>query len=91
MKIIKLYNDKHKYQAVFSDGKKQKFGWAGMNDYTITGDMDARNRYRARHGKDLDTQNPRRAGFLSYYILWGDSQSIDANIRDYKKKFSSVI
>jgi hypothetical protein len=28
-----------------------------------------------------------RAGYLSYYILWGDSTSMKKNIASYKKKF----
>jgi len=91
MKIIKLYNDKHKYQAIFSDGKKTKFGFSGMNDYTLTGNKIARDAYRARHSSDLKTKDPRRAGYLSYYILWGDSIDINKNISDYKKRFNNIL
>jgi hypothetical protein len=35
----------------------------------------------------LDTDDPYRAGYLSYYILWGDSTSIDTNIRAYNRRF----
>jgi len=81
-----------KLMAEFFDGDKKKvtthFGAKGMDDYTLTGDKDARERYRARHKKDLDTKDPTRAGFLSYYILWGDSTSRDKNIKDYKKRFN---
>ena len=44
--------------------------------------------YRARHKKDLDTKDFKRAGFLSYYLLWGDNTSLKQNIEDYKKKFN---
>jgi hypothetical protein len=64
------------------------FGAHGMDDYTLTHDKDQRSRYRQRHKKDLETNDPTKAGFLSYYILWGDSTSISANIRSYKKKFN---
>jgi len=81
-----------KLMAEFFDGDKKKvtthFGAKGMDDYTLTGDKDARERYRTRHKKDLDTKDPTRAGFLSYYILWGDSTSRDKNIKDYKKRFN---
>jgi hypothetical protein len=36
-----------------------------MNDYTLTGDKEARKRYRERHAKDLDTKDYKRAGYLS--------------------------
>ena len=81
-----------KLMAEFYDGDKKvkttHFGAKGMDDYTLTGDKEARERYRTRHKKDLDTKDPTRAGFLSYYILWGDSTSRQKNIRDYKKRFN---
>jgi len=63
------------------------FGAEGMDDYTLTHDKQQRLRYRMRHLKDLKTNDPTKAGFLSYYILWGNSTDIDTNIAAYKKKF----
>jgi hypothetical protein len=78
-----------KYMAIFQNPKKTThFGSAGMDDYTITHDKEQRERYRTRHAKDLQTKDPRRAGFLSYYILWGNSTSIQENIQAYKKRFN---
>ena len=67
--------------------KTTHFGSKGMDDYTITKDKEQRARYRQRHKKDLKTNDPTRAGYLSYYILWGDSTSRKENIKDYKKRF----
>ena len=82
----------HKLVATFETDtghtKHTKFGALGMDDYTITHDSEQRNRYRARHAKDLTTGDPSRAGFLSYYILWGDSTSIPRNVASFKSKFS---
>jgi hypothetical protein len=92
--VIKISKNKDKkYSAIFYDDNDKKikttnFGSAGMNDYTLTGDKEARKRYRERHAKDLDTKDYKRAGYLSYYILWGDSTSLQQNIKDYKKKFN---
>lgn len=80
----------HKWIAVFSNGKRVKFGAYGMSDYTIHKDKERRNLYRIRHKKDLDTKDPYRAGYLSYWILWGDSTSIQQNIKDYNKRFFKV-
>ena len=81
-----------KYVAIFTkdDGKIKKtyFGSAGMDDYTITKDKEQRKRYRSRHKKDLNTKDPTRAGYLSYYLLWGDSTSLRENIKNYKKRFN---
>jgi len=90
LRLIKLEGDRHKYEAVFStDGheKSTKFGLSGMDDYTIKHDKEQRARYRLRHQADLKTNDPTRAGYLSYYLLWGESVNIRRNLADYKKKF----
>jgi hypothetical protein len=94
VKMIVKKSDKagKKYVAIFTkdDGKIKKtyFGSAGMDDYTITKDKEQRKRYRSRHAKDLNTKDPTRAGYLSFYLLWGDSTSLRENIKNYKKRFN---
>jgi hypothetical protein len=51
-------------------------------------DKEIRRRYRARHKKDLDTKDYTRAGYLSYYILWGDKTNLKDAVKSYKKKFN---
>jgi len=46
-----------------------------------------RKKYRNRHKGDNLT-NPRSAGALSYYILWGNSTSKRENIASYKRRFN---
>ena len=95
IKIIKSEKPLKKWTAIFKldNGKEKKvnFGYNNKkdknNDYTLHGDIERRDKYRKRHQKDLKTNDPMRAGYLSYYILWGDSKNIKTNIKDYKKKF----
>lgn len=97
---LKISNSKikgKKYTAKFYGGKNHKdlvktthFGAKGMSDYTIHKDKERRERYRKRHKKDLKTKDPKRAGYLSYYILWGNSSNIKTAIKDYKKKFMYI-
>ena len=91
LKIVKSPKTEKKWRATFqSDKGREKnvyFGAAGMEDYTQHHDKERRERYRQRHKKDLDTKDPTRAGFLSYYILWGDSTSFDANVAAYRRRF----
>lgn len=80
-----------KYTAVFSDGQRQKsvsFGAAGYDDYTTSHDTAQRDRYRQRHAKDLLLRDPTKPGYLSYYLLWGPSTSLQDNITAYKKRFN---
>ncbi len=92
MVIKKSTNPKKKLMAVFTKDngrtKTTHFGAKGMDDYTITKDKEQRTRYRTRHRKDLNTKDYTRAGFLSYYILWGNSTSRKENISAYKRKFN---
>lgn len=91
LSVVPAKNDK-KYTATFlkDDGKKKTthFGAKGMDDYTLTKDKEQRDRYRTRHKKDLETKDPTRAGFLSYYVLWGDSTSFSENLKNYKSRFN---
>lgn len=92
MVIKKSTNPKKKLMAVFTKDngrtKTTHFGQAGAPDYTITKDKEQRTRYRTRHRKDLDTKDYTRAGYLSYFILWGNSTSRKENISAYKRKFN---
>ena len=94
---IKRSNAKNKkFTAVFShykDGEKKKikttqFGDSRYKDYTQHKDKERRKLYKGRHKKDLSKGNYMNAGYLSYYILWGDSSSLKTNISKYKSKFN---
>lgn len=87
MKLVRAKDRKHKWIAKFKDGTETPFGAYGMDDYTITRDKAQRDRYRTRHKKDLSTNDPKRAGFLSYHLLWGNSTSIQSNKRAYESRF----
>ena len=95
MKLLRLEKSpkpEKKWRAVFetdSGGQKHTdFGDSSMEDYTQHKDRQRRENYRSRHQKDLRTRDPTRAGFLSYYILWGDYSSIRSNLDAYKRKFN---
>jgi hypothetical protein len=88
LRLVEAKNPAKKWRAEFSDGSHTEFGSAGMDDYTITKDKAQRDRYRSRHAKDLLTEDPTRAGYLAYHILWGDSTSLARNIATYKRIFN---
>lgn len=52
--------------------RKVSYGQAGASDFTIHKDRARRERYRARHAKDC-IDDPYKAGFWSYFALWGAS------------------
>jgi hypothetical protein len=93
LKSVEISDDGiHKYVANFQreDGKmfSTRFGAKGYRDYTDADTTrEVRDTYRARHEKDLRTGDPTRAGYLSYYLLWGPSKNLKTNITAYRKKF----
>ena len=93
LQISQSDNSKKKYKAVFTkpDGKTKTvhFGASGYEDYLQHHNKDRRVPYRQRHEKDLKG-DPLRAGYLSYYILWGDSTNLQTNIKTFKKKFGFI-
>ena len=90
--VEKSPNPQKKFRATFElDNGRTKhtdFGAAGMTDYLLSKDKDRRERYRERHQKDLQTKDVTRAGYLSYYLLWGPYTSLSDNITYYKRKFN---
>jgi hypothetical protein len=85
---------KKRFTAIFrlhKGGKVIKithFGQRGGKTYIDEGIKKKRTAFRARHKRDLETKDFKRAGFLSYYLLWGDNTTLKKNIDDYKKKFN---
>jgi hypothetical protein len=81
-----------KFMAVFINLNTEKtktvhFGSSGMNDYTITGDKEAKIRYLARHKPRETWDNPVTRGSLARWILW-NKPTIKASIADFKKRFN---
>jgi hypothetical protein len=88
MRLVKSPLESKKWRAEFDDGTHTDFGSAGADDFTKPPhDKDQRLRYLIRHKKNEDWNNPKSAGALSRWILWGDSTSIEANLTAYKRRF----
>ena len=81
-----------KHQAVFrlvgsTVTKKVCFGALGLTDYTRGASDAQRTAYRQRHRSDLQMKDPLSPGYLSYYILWGPTRSLNQNVSLYRKRF----
>ena len=90
--IVRSSKEGKKWMATFEDNttgrrKRTHFGDSSMEDYTQHKDPERAENYRSRHAKDLKTNDPTRAGYLSYYVLW-DGPNRSENIRRYKKRFN---
>jgi hypothetical protein len=91
LRVIPSHIPAKKFDAIFEtdEGKTKTvpFGSSPHQDYTQSKNKEKRALYRARHAKDLETNDPTRPGYLSMFLLWGDSTNMDTNIKAYKKRF----
>lgn len=84
-KITKSNIKGKRYTAIIGD-KKINFGSAVGSTYIDHGDEVKRTNYLKRHKVNEDWTKV-NAGSLSRFVLWGDSNDINVNISNYKKKF----
>jgi len=92
---MKLENSSQKdkrFLAIFLDGTRVNFGLKGGSTY-IDGNRTEKERqnYINRHAVRENFNNPKTAGSLSRWILWGDSKSLNKNHMDFMKKFKNLI
>lgn len=94
MKLLKIEaskNKKKRYDAHFKkdDGKIKvvSFGSPDHDNFTIHKNEKRKRAYLARHKKDLETKDPTRPGYLSYYLTW-NKPTLQASIKDYKSRFN---
>jgi hypothetical protein len=92
IKLVSIKKSKQsgkKLTATFETGNGRKkvihFGAAGMSDFTKHHDPERKKRYIKRHLKDLRTNNPARAGYLSMFVLWNKS-TVARGISDYRRR-----
>ena len=87
-KLRRSSRQSKKWAAEFNDGSVTHFGAKGYSDFTKHRDLDRRDNYISRHAKDLKTRNPKKAGFLSMFILW-NKPSIEGSRRDFNHDCAS--
>jgi hypothetical protein len=90
MKVESSNRKGKRYVAIFNDGKRIHFGQMLGQTYIDHGDKAKRAAYIARHGASgrENWEDPYSAGALSRWLLWGDSTSLEENIRSFRKRFN---
>lgn len=84
----KSERDKKRFKAVFKNPSRTvHFGLKGANTFIDGADKKVRDAYLKRHKSDLETNDPLRAGYLSYYVIWGKHRDVEKNLKDYLKRF----
>ncbi len=87
--IRKSDKENKRFLAIFKNGKKTHFGQKGGKTFIDHKDTAKRTAYRARHKRDLLTDDPYRAGFLAYYLLWSQHTNLKDAVKAYNQEFFS--
>ena len=87
---VKEINKDKRFEAFFCDGTRTKFGQTNPKTGTYTDHQDKRLRtnYIKRHLKDLRTNDYKRPGYLSMFLLW-NKETIPDSIDDYNKRIKN--
>ena len=88
VKVLPSERATKKYDAHFLvDGRPRvvSFGAKGYDDFTLTGDTEQRDRYKARHAKD-NLDDPLSPGALSWWILW-TATSVRGGVKRFRQHF----
>ena len=80
--------DDKRFVARFKNpSKTTHFGQPGAKTFLDGASEETRQNFRRRHKRDLDTNNPLRSGYLSYYVIWGKSRDVEKNLKSYLNRF----
>jgi hypothetical protein len=94
LKIVTSNRKDKRYKAIFMDNNQNvlqttHFGSKNGQTYIDHSDENKRRNYIKRHqALKNENWNGLNAGSLSRYILWGDSDEIEENIKNYKRRFN---
>ena len=89
--FVKEINEtKKRFVAVFSDGSITKFGLTNpkIGTYIEHKNKILRKNYIKRHLKDLKTNDYKRAGYLSLFLLW-NKETLNESIKDFNKRIKN--
>jgi len=73
--------------------KRIYFGDSNSKDYTLFSALEReehKRRYIQRHQSTEDWNDPETAGFWSRWILWGDTPSVQQNLKRTLSRFNLV-
>lgn len=73
VRVVRDTDGRHKFKAVFPEGRTIHFGAKGYSDYTIHKDAVRMKRYVIRHGRGRENwgkSGQYTPGFWSRWLLW---------------------
>ena len=87
LECVEEINESKRFRAYFSDGTITKFGQTDpkMGTYIDHQDKELKKNYIKRHLKDLETNDYKRAGYLSMFLLW-NKPTFKESIKDFNRR-----
>ena len=87
---VEEINESKRFRAYFCDGKTARFGQTNPKKGTFIDhkDKELKKNYIKRHLKDLETNDYRRAGYLSMFLLWNKS-TLRESVKDFNKRIKN--
>ena len=90
LEFVEEINESKRFKAYFSDGKTARFGQTNpkKGKFIDHKDKELKKNYIKRHLKDLETNDYRRAGYLSMFLLWNKS-TLRESVKDFNKRIKN--
>ena len=90
LSVYEINENKKRYVAFFLDGRITKFGLTNpkIGTYIDHNNKILRKNYIKRHLKDLKTNDYKRAGYLSLFLLW-NKETLNESIKDFNKRIKN--
>ena len=90
LKCVEEVNESKRFKAHFKDGTITKFGQTNPKSGTFLDhqDKELKKNYLKRHLKDLKTNDYKRAGYLSIFLLW-NKETLKESVNDFNKRIKN--
>ena len=87
LECVEEVNESKRFKAYFKDGTITKFGQTNPKTGTFIDQQDKQKKknYIKRHLKDLETNDYKRAGYLSMFLLW-NKENLNDSIKDFNRR-----
>ena len=87
LKCVEEVNESKIFKAQFTDGTTTRFGQTDPKKGTFIDhqDKELKKNYIKRHLKDLETNDYKRAGYLSMFLLW-NKPTLKESMKDFNRR-----
>jgi len=87
LECVEEINESKRFKAYFSDNTTTKFGQTNPKKGTFIDhrDKELKKNYMKRHLKDLETDDYKRAGYLSLFLLW-NKPTLKESMKDFNRR-----